>query len=700
MGAVRPRKRSRPSHASSITYAFIRIPLFLVILCVVLFELILYFLVRQIVNVWEYFFTWRGNKNRLRQKLQNTSDYNEWKEAAMELDRYLGLDAWKREPLDSSYDGRLIYKQGRLLRELREQGESAVPRLQDALLSGAMKSNIGGCENSRLYSRTYYGTKDVLERYVNQVTGSLEHIYESNTLSLEKKIRFFKKASRSYGRTALCLSGGASFAYYHFGVIQALLDRQLLPKVVTGTSGGALIAAIIGVRTDEELRPLITPQLADRINPFTDGWITVAKRFIQKRVMLEVTEMAEKLQWVTFGSTTFREAFERTGRILNVTVVPYGGHGPPKLLNHLTAPDVIIWSALLASSAVPGLLQPVVLMMKNEAGEAEPFIHSGHTWRDGSLRVDIPIEALNHYFNVRYTIVSQVNPHVILFFYDHRGSVGRPSSHLRGQGWRGGFVASSIEHGLKLDLKKWVRIVSDLELLPRIMDEDLAFLWLQRFHGNVTIIPKIAPGDYPRLLKDPTPESMVHYMNKGRRRTWPKLHMIENRMVIEKKIAICRRRLRRAQLNISASQIENRNNVINGNGADSGATQTIESNTSAERVRTLLSGVGSGSEVEIGQPSPDIDPNSVDIPADHLDISGRPTIFVDELGHSPPPISFAPHNDNDDDDDDDDAEIANGYESENESDKYGDSDESSESSDSDFLSENTYQAEDNNIYEV
>ncbi|KAI8053219.1 acyl transferase/acyl hydrolase/lysophospholipase [Syncephalis plumigaleata] len=528
MGAVRPKRRSKQARTSSISYLLLRFPLFLAILCVVLLELLVYFLIRQIVNVWEYFFTWRGAKNKLRQQLTSANDYNAWKKSAIAFDRYLGLDAWKRDPLDSSYDGRLIHRQVHLLRDLCRQGEPSVPRLADALLSGAMKSNLGGSENQRLYSRTYYGTKDILEDYVQQVTNSLEHVYQSNGLTMEEKIRFFKRASRSYGRTALCLSGGASFAYYHFGVIQALLDQHLLPKVVTGTSGGALIAAIICVRTDEELRPILTPKLAERINAFGDSWLTATKRFIQKRVLLEVNELAEKLQWVTLGSTTFREAFERTGRILNVTV----------LLNHVTAPNVIIWSALLASSAVPGLIQPVVLMMKNEAGDAEPFIHSGHTWRDGSLR-----------FNVRYTIVSQVNPHVTLFFYEHRGSVGRPSSHLRGKGWRGGFVASSIEHALKLDLKKWVKIVSDLELLPRIMDEDLAFLWLQRFHGNVTIIPKAAISDYPKLLSDPTFESMVHYMDGGRRRTWPKLHMIENRMLIEQKITACRRRLRRAQVN-------------------------------------------------------------------------------------------------------------------------------------------------------
>jgi hypothetical protein len=58
MGAVRPKKRSRQARASSITYMLLRFPLFLAILCVVLLELFIYFLIRQIVNVWEYFFTW------------------------------------------------------------------------------------------------------------------------------------------------------------------------------------------------------------------------------------------------------------------------------------------------------------------------------------------------------------------------------------------------------------------------------------------------------------------------------------------------------------------------------------------------------------------------------------------------------------------------------------------------------------------
>lgn len=32
----------------------------------------------------------------------------------------------------------------------------------------------------------------------------------------------------------------AAFGYYHFGVVRALLDQNLLPRVITGTSAGAI----------------------------------------------------------------------------------------------------------------------------------------------------------------------------------------------------------------------------------------------------------------------------------------------------------------------------------------------------------------------------------------------------------------------------------------------------------------------------
>ena len=59
----------------------------------------------------------------------------------------------------------------------------------------------------------------------------------------------------------------------------------------------------------------------------------------------------------------------------------------------------------------------------------------GHKFKDGSLRTDIPTQTLYNTFGVNYTIVSQVNPHIHLFFYANQGSPGRPVTHRWGKGW-------------------------------------------------------------------------------------------------------------------------------------------------------------------------------------------------------------------------------------------------------------------------
>lgn len=48
------------------------------------------------------------------------------------------------------------------------------------------------------------------------------------------------------------MSGGANFATFHNGVIKALQENDLLPKIICGTSAGSLFAAgICSLRTYE-----------------------------------------------------------------------------------------------------------------------------------------------------------------------------------------------------------------------------------------------------------------------------------------------------------------------------------------------------------------------------------------------------------------------------------------------------------------
>jgi len=88
--------------------------------------------------------------------------------------------------------------------------------------------------------------------------------------------------------------------------------------------------------------------------------------------LMDVEKLQKALQ-ENVGDITFHEAYERTGRILNITVSPGSDWEKPRLLNYLTAPTVLIWSAASASCALPGLYEAVELVSKNSKGELVPY---------------------------------------------------------------------------------------------------------------------------------------------------------------------------------------------------------------------------------------------------------------------------------------------------------------------------------------
>lgn len=57
---------------------------------------------------------------------------------------------------------------------------------------------------------------------------------------------FLRETRHAFGRTALVLSGGGSFGAFHMGVVRALLDAKLLPRVLAGSSAGA-VGGVAGV---------------------------------------------------------------------------------------------------------------------------------------------------------------------------------------------------------------------------------------------------------------------------------------------------------------------------------------------------------------------------------------------------------------------------------------------------------------------
>ena len=115
------------------------------------------------------------------------------------------------------------------------------------------------------------------------------------------------------------------------------------------------------------------------------------------------------------GNFTFQEAFDRTGRILNIIVTPLNKGDPPRLLNYLTAPHVMVWSAAVASSSLPGVFEANRLVVKEADGWERYESGSGQAFYDGSMESDLPMEQLSEMFNVNHFIVSQANPHAVMF---------------------------------------------------------------------------------------------------------------------------------------------------------------------------------------------------------------------------------------------------------------------------------------------
>lgn len=538
-------RRDRDETREGWTYGLVKYPFLVMVFGWIFFLGASYLATRLYIYSYEGLVTWRGTRHRLRKRMRYSTSYEDWVKAAEDLDHHLGGDKWKAEDDYAYYDSptirrvtaSMIKARGRAQKDEGNPssgGKRPVAELR-GLVEGCVKNNFSGFENTRLYSETHYGTKDLVQQFVNEATTSLKFLFATEQLTVQEKRDLAQHLSTNFGRTALCLSGGATFAYYHFGIGKALLDAGLLPDIVTGTSGGALVAALLTTRTDEELKKLLIPALASRINACQDKTWVWMQRWWRTGARFDSVEWAKRCAWFCHGSLTFREAYERTGRILNVTCVPSNPHSPNILANYRTSPDCVIWSAVLASAAVPGILNPVVLMRKTPDGRLEPYSF-GHKWKDGSLRTDIPLKSLNLHFNVNFSIVSQVNPHINLFFFSSRGTVGRPVTHRRGRGWRGGFLGSAIEQYLKLDLNKWLKVLRHLELLPRPLGQDWSMIWLQRFGGTITIWPRSIPSDYWNILADPDMERLARMIHVGQLAAWPKLKFIANRMAIEQVI--------------------------------------------------------------------------------------------------------------------------------------------------------------------
>ena len=434
--------------------------------------------------------------------LFNTEEYLEYgkiKEKATNATQFrqvaelqsLKYEGWKCDNESTDYDYRLIYDRHQSLYAARKSGDIANIMF---LLRTSLNRHIGDIHNPVLYEKCY-GTKHLINAYINEVMNCLDFIILMPSIPHSVKQEFVYNCRNAYGRTALLLSGGGALNLHHIGVIKSLYEHHCLPRIMSGSSGGAIVAAYIAIHTDSEFQEMMTTGrfYLNLFEPVHTSWFIKLRRLFKTGFLFKADEFVNALRR-NYNELTFLEAYNRTGRILNITVTSNSSFEMQSILNFATAPNVMIWSAVACSCAVPGILSSFTLMAKDKNGKQEPWINgSSNTFIDGSFDNDLPMKRVSEMFNVNQFIVCQVNPHILPFL----------SRTMRKSRFR--ILCENLTNLIFKEVELRFMQINEFVPIPFIFVKLFCILD-QRYTGDVTICPKITIADYLRVIRNPLPE--------------------------------------------------------------------------------------------------------------------------------------------------------------------------------------------------
>ncbi|KAL4550042.1 hypothetical protein Ndes2526B_g08220 [Nannochloris sp. 'desiccata'] len=501
----------------------------------------------------------------LRALMDAADTYEEWQTAARALD---SLE--KRVlPLEASQVAGL---RDRTTKLRRMQEKDDVHALMWALRQDASR-NVGSLLSTAAEQGRVHCVIPPLavSEYIEEMQSALHHICHCSTLPLDERMAFVRELRHAYGRTGLVLSGGGSFSHFHFGVTRALFSVGLLPRVLSGSSGGAIAAAMLCTRTDSELQESMdtwpTAPNTDFFGP-AKGIKGTIRHLVSKGTLHSAEIYVLRLQRL-MGDLTFQEAYARSGRVLNIAVVAADTQEPCRVLNYLTAPNVLVYSAVACSSAFPFLFAPQELLMKTASGEivphfapctpeeeqkegnssssaaaaaasapgsslvgatgttspiASPISPSTKTtaasalessgrmrrWCDGSLEEDLPMRCLGELFGVNYFLVSQCNPWLIPVLSGAQ------------------LLPRRLAHLIELEVKH--RSGQILSLFPR---NKLMKLIAQPWYGDLNFILPVTTFSVARSAVNFTPAEIIKAMRAGQRAVWSKLPAVRAACAVE-----------------------------------------------------------------------------------------------------------------------------------------------------------------------
>ncbi|OTB18524.1 hypothetical protein K445DRAFT_315355 [Daldinia sp. EC12] len=500
--------------------------------------------------------------------LRNAVTYEDWEHAALQLDNLKELNLWRNNPPSHYYDWTLINDRLDNIAEARDNSD--LQSLLNLVRSGLVR-NLGNITAPRLYNRAFAGTKYLIEEYIAQVAGAIDDINHhvvtplhdnythTYTLTTQRKLDFLHDSRQAFGRSTLVLQGGAMFGLCHLGVVKALFLRGLLPRIITGTATGALIASLVAIHTEEELPGVLrgdginlsafvshVQQLHSEKSRWAPSLSTLLRRimrFWREGYFLDVKVLEDCVK-DNLGDLTFEEAYHRSKRVLNITVATAEQEGSPALLNYITAPNVLIRTAAVASNAsTPSLYgsSRTTVLCKDVTGNIVPWAPANNfrQWTHASAKDHkSPLSRVAQLFNVNHFIVSQARPYLIPFLEsDMHGPSLFTARHKRAQ------VTGHLFRVVGLEIRHRLRQLDTLGLLPAgirkfLVDEEVPS------GSSMTLVPDVTARDFVRLLETPTRETVDYWILRGERSVWPAVCALTVRCAVEYEIESAYQRAR------------------------------------------------------------------------------------------------------------------------------------------------------------
>lgn len=319
------------------------------------------------------------------------------------------------------------------------------------------------------------------------------------------------------GRTALMLSGGGKLGNYHVGVVATLHARGLLPETLSGASAGALIAAIVGTRTDADLSAMLADggraMVADSMGGASDQAAMHLSQHALGRYIARV-----------LPDVTFAQARRRSGRTISIVVASASAGGGGAILNADTTPHLLVRDAVLASCAIPFVYSPVCIRERPPGGRQRLF-QDGARWVDGSVWADLPAQPLRSHHDATRLVASVVNPFELPFLLD------------------------PVEHGDGLHLLAlrsfgliracWAGMIgAAAQWLPQPAGLTMLDLWQQllkqQVEADVIIVPAERLQNLRSLLDHATLPQLLGFVAQGQAATRERMWMIEPMLRLER----------------------------------------------------------------------------------------------------------------------------------------------------------------------